>query len=160
MKPTLRQATPQDFATILRMLVKMHGEVGEFSLDVDKVAERIDLVLKTGVILLAETADECVGTMGLIGQEPWYSREKIVSDTWLFTTGPKRLSAFNTLVKAAHDYAEQFGLRFILSLHSSQDTSRKTKAFERHGRRIMETYQFTPAGGDFLTGKEAGNGML
>lgn len=159
-KPTIRAATPDDFKTIIRLLVEMHGEVGQFPISIEKVAARIDEVLEKGVALLAEIDGEAIGTMGLVGETPWYSEQRVVADTWIWTKGPRRLAAFNAMVKAAHDYASANGLPCIITLYSPDSADRKTKLFERHGRRIMEGYQFKPAGGDFLTGKEAQNGVL
>lgn len=160
MKPTIRKGEPQDFRIILPMLVKMHGDVGEFPISIEKVSERIDDTLATGLVLIAEIDNQAEGSIGLVGEEPWYSETKVIGDTWIWPgTGRHALSIFRALVAAAHEYALRNDFPCILTLYSLKSTARKSKLFERYGRRIMEGYQFKPAGGDYL-GKEAGNGML
>jgi hypothetical protein len=154
LKPTIRAARPEDFGAILRMLVDMHAEVGEFALSVEKVSKRIDETLANGVVLIAEIDGQAIGTIGLRGEAPWYSDQHVIADTWIWAQGRRRLSAFRTTVEAAHDYAQRFDLPCIITLYSLKNTSRKTSLFERYGRRIMEGFQFKPAGGDFLTGME------
>lgn len=151
----IRQAEKEDFAAILRMLVAMHAEVGEFPISVDKVARRIDETLAYGVVLLAEVKGEPAGTIGLRAEAPWYSEQTVICDTWIWTQGRRRVSVFARLVKEAHDYALRLETPCVLTLYSLKQTASKRKLFERFGRQIMEGYQFKPAGGDFRTGKEA-----
>lgn len=159
MKPTVRQATADDFGIILRMLADMHAEVGEFPLSVARVSKRIDDILENGLALIAEHEEKPLGTIGLMAEQPWYTEQIVIGDSWIWAaSGPRRLNAFRALVSAAHEYATRIELPCIITLYSLKGTARKTKLFERHGRRIMEGFQFKPAGGDFLM--EENHGVL
>ena len=134
------------------MLVEMHKEIGIFSLSVDKLAQRIRMVLDGGICLLALNAEgEAIGTIGLLGETAWYSDDHILSDTWIFVRKGKRsLRAFDMLVGAAHSIARDGGLPFVICLYSLKSHDRKARLFERYAKRIMTGYVFREAGGDFL----------
>lgn len=152
---TIRTATDADFELLIRMLVDMHGEIGIFTLSIDKVAERIRKVLQSGACLIAEVAGEPVGTIGLLGERTWYSDDYLLSDTWIFVRREKRgLRVFGELVKAARTVASNLRMPLVICLYSLKDQDRKARLFERYANRIMTGFLFRDAGGDFVA-KEA-----
>ncbi|MGE0853855.1 MAG: hypothetical protein AB7O44_30305 [Hyphomicrobiaceae bacterium] len=149
---TTRRAVDEDFAVIIEMLVEMHKEIGIFSLSVDKLAQRIRMVLDSGACLLAlDDAGEVVGTIGLLVESAWYSEDPVLSDTWIFVrTGKRRLRVFDALIGGARTFSEQTAMPLVICLYALKDHDRKTRLFERYAKRIMTGYLFREAGGDFL----------
>ena len=148
---TLRWAEADDHQAIVVLLNEMHKEIGSFPLSPAKLTAHVGEVLTSGKAMLAEIDGEVIGSIGLLGSEPWYSEQKIISDYWIFVSreAPKRLSVFRAMVAEVKAYAADVGIPLVLALYSSKDRDRKAKLFERLGDEIMRGFQFTDVGGEY-----------
>lgn len=148
---TIRRADASDFADIIHMLVEMHSEMGIFSLSVERLTARVYAVLKSGICLIADIDGSPAGTIGLIGDIPWYTDDRTLADTWIFVRKGKRsLKIFGEMVREARSVANQMGFPLVLTLYSLKDQDRKARLFERHAHRIMTGFLFLEAGGEFI----------
>lgn len=148
---TLRWAEADDHQAIVVLLNEMHSEIGAFPLSHAKLTVHVGELLTSGKILLAEIDGEVIGSIGLLGSEPWYSEQKIISDYWIYVSreATKRLSVFRAMVAEVKAYAEDVGIPLVLALYSGKDRTRKAKLFERYGDNIMRGFQFTDVGGEY-----------
>ena len=148
---TLRWAEADDHQAIVTLLNEMHAEIGAFPLSHAKLTAHVGEVLTSGRAMLAEIDGELIGSIGLLGTEPWYSEQKIISDYWIFVSRetPKRLTVFRAMVAEVQTYARDVGIPLVLALYSSKDRTRKAKLFERWGDQIMRGFQFTDVGGEY-----------
>lgn len=148
---TVRWADEHDATSIFNLLCEMHSEIGEFPLSELKVAEHVNDVLSTGKSVVALIDGKIIGSIGLIGAEPWYSRSKIITDDWIFVSPkvPKRLSVFRALMAEVKQYAISVHIPLVISLYSGKENSRKSKLFNRYGKEIMRGFQFMEVGGEY-----------
>lgn len=155
----LRVAQSDDIAEILPLLRAMHTEIGQFSMDEEKVATGIADVVAAGAAFVLVEEGEIVGSIGLAGAEPWYTRERLIIDRWIYIAPDHRSPhSFEMLVAAARAAGQALGKRVLLQLYTTRDTQRKELLFRRHGDQVLRVYQFEPVGGQFET--EDGHGVL
>lgn len=148
---SLRFAKSDDEESICVLLGEMHQEIGLFPLSMRKVMKQVREVLKDGRALVAEIDGHIVGSIGLLGSEPWYSEQQIITDYWIFVSSeiPKRLSVFRAMIAKVTEYAKETRMPLVLTLYSEKDRSRKTMLFERYGNKIMTGFKFSDVGGDY-----------
>jgi len=147
----VRTALPTDDQAILALLHEMHGEIGIFPLSEARLIERVKELLTEGLVIVVENENMMVGTIGLYGGCLWYSDQKVLMDSWVFTSNraKDRLSVFRLLVKEAKETALDLGLPLILKLYFEVQKDKKHALFQRYGDMIMQGFQFVPVGGDF-----------
>ena len=68
---TLRWAEADDHQAIVVLLNEMHKEIGSFPLSPAKLTAHVGEVLTSGKAMLAEIDGEVIGSIGLLGSEPW-----------------------------------------------------------------------------------------
>lgn len=147
----LRWAQPEDRPAVIGLLFEMHAEVGIFPLSLQRLEENVDEVLRQGRVLLAVENGAVVGSVGLYVGSFWYSEEKVLMDTWIFTSARAgdRLSVFRDMIAAVRMEGEEQGLPIVLTLFCEDAENRKTRLFSRYGDMVLKGFMFKPVGGDF-----------
>lgn len=129
----------------------MHEDIGRFPFSMRKVTAQVNNLLRRGRILIATVDNQLVGSIGLEADEPWYSEETIIGDSWIFVRDdvPNRLTIFRAMVAETKKYAQAVGMKLVLSLNTVKETKRKGNLFERYGEQIMQAFEFVPVGGQY-----------
>jgi GNAT superfamily N-acetyltransferase len=114
----VRAATPADLPALERLLRAQHAECPHAPLDDRRLLDGIAEVLAEGVALVATGPDGApVGTMGLVLDSPWFSREEWLSDRWMFVhPAHRRTPHARSLLEAAKGLARANGLRLQITL--------------------------------------------
>lgn len=144
-------AKTEDKAAILALLHEMHADVGIFSLSTRKLAENVEDVLANGRVLLAIENEAIVGTVGLYVGSFWYSEERVLMDSWIYTStrAKDRLATFRALIKEVRAEGIDRGLPVIITLFCEDDKNQKANLFGRYGDMVLKGFHFNPVGGDY-----------
>lgn len=135
-----RVATAADAGAIMDLLRDMHAENGIASLDEQKVRARIDELLRSGWIILAEVDGALAGSIALQFQSFWYSSDIHIRDNWFFVRkGYRRSSIALRLKRTGEDMARRQNVPFAIGLFGKQDINRK-RAFFRDMRECGHFY--------------------
>ena len=131
----LREATADDFDSILSLLKDMHSEVGTWSLSEPKVRNQITDCLSNGVVFVVEIDGKILATMGLgIAPASWFTDDKMIGDYWNFVHPlARKTRAGKLLLNAARHLKEATKLPLQVGIYGTVDLDRKTKFFARQG---------------------------
>ena len=144
MQITYRPAQVKDKDNLAALLRLMHKEVGLSSLNEDKMFNRIDITIQSGVAFLAEYDGKIIGSMGVFIGDFWYSDDPVLMDSWLFVRKDfRKTRAAWTLLSKIKMFAKKAKAPLVVGVFSLGDTVRKNKLFSRY---------FKPAGEFFTDG--------
>jgi GNAT superfamily N-acetyltransferase len=134
----LREAQPrkEDALGIYDLLVDMHSNTGLAlpKINTNKVLRRIGYTVEQGKIFLAQRGEHLIGALGVVRDEPWWSSEQHLADTFFYVKPDAR--AGGTAVKLlgrAKKYAGELGLPLFINLLTGKDLFRKERFLARMG---------------------------
>lgn len=110
---TIEKLHPRDergYECLVQLLTMLHTETPHAPLDLGKLREGIRRVLDTGVVFVSVTPERrLAGSLGLIIDSPWFSREQWLTDHWLFVHPDcRRTPHARMLVRTAKALAEDW----------------------------------------------------
>jgi len=143
---TIRRAEDGDVADVYMLLVdEMYPETGIVPLDRAKATAYILETFAKGYVFVAEDKGEIIGSIGLMVGDPfWYSAQRALYDRWTFVKKGHRGKAFDLLIRAAHDMAQNGSIPYVTAVQTVNETDRKNQLFRRRG--------MTPIGEVFVKG--------
>lgn len=110
----VRYAVRDDFEQVLKLTIDLHKEQAVFSLDFDRAAQCVVRSIEAGECLVAIRDGRVIGTFGLTVWTPDYSRDSVLTDTWIYVAPDHRRStAILRLKRAAKAHARKAGFPFI-----------------------------------------------
>lgn len=142
----LRFATGHDLIPLLRLLERMHAEIGLFMLDRQKVRAEVENAISERLVHVLTKGDgQIIGSIGLMVWEPWYSSDKCLSDRWIFLAPEHRsYRSFVALIRCAAERAEALCMPLVVSLYSTKDTERKERLFGREMEQVVAAWHAEP----------------
>tara|TARA_R110000803_G_scaffold49906_3_gene103738 strand:- start:212 stop:652 length:441 start_codon:yes stop_codon:yes gene_type:complete len=132
----IRRAEPEDLPQLVELLTEMHNEVEipVSKLSTEKGISVIKHVMKTGIVIVAESEGKIVGSQAGRKCCDWWSEEEHFSDFWFYVLPANRKStAAIKLVKCFIKIGKELKLKTKLGHVYSGDIDRKDKFFNRLG---------------------------
>jgi GNAT superfamily N-acetyltransferase len=132
----IRKATILDISALLVMLHTMHKEteVDVPKINSAKMINKINELLHHGLILVAETDNKLIGSIGGIPTTDWWSDEKYMADAWFYVYKNHRNSnCAKNLVEHFIKLVKEVNMKIRLGHIFSGDVDRKDNLFERLG---------------------------
>ena len=132
----VRKATLLDISAIILLLQMMHKEteIESSKINSAKMLDKINILLHSGVVLVAEKDNKIVGTIGGQVSQDWWSDENYIADAWYYVAKDYRKSIIGK--KLLQDFikiAKEANMKLRLGHVFSGDIKRKDKFFERMG---------------------------
>jgi L-amino acid N-acyltransferase YncA len=132
----IRRATLLDVSAIIFLLQMMHKEteIETPKINTAKMLDRINMLLHTGVVLVAEKDKLIVGTIAGQVSQDWWTDEQHLADTWYYVRKDYRKSIIGK--KLLQDFikiAKEAKVKLRLGHIFSGDIKRKDKFYERMG---------------------------
>jgi len=144
-RATYRGAKAEDRDTILDLLKEMHEEVSIYTMNEDKIIDKIDTIINNGVCFLAVVDDEVVGSLGCEPSQTWYSDDVFLGERWTFVKEDYRRSTIaKDLLNIADDFSTKMDMILVIGVFSPKRTAGKNALFRR---------VFKPMGEFFVGGK-------
>lgn len=137
----VRLAGAGDLPRLLDLLVLLHAETPHAALSQRRLAETARRVMREGaVVLTLDAAGVPVGTCGLAVEQPWFSDEYWVRDTWLFVhPAHRRTPHARALLRTARRFAEGLRMPLVMEVAGgpAAGTARRVAAKMRLYRREL-----------------------
>lgn len=118
------------------LLTDMHKNTGLALPPVNpgKVLKRIGYAVENGKVFLAERPSGLVGALGVVVDEPWWSTQKHLADTFFYVKPDERTGGVAVkLLKAARAYAASQQMPLFVNLLTGKDLFRKERFLARMG---------------------------
>jgi N-acetylglutamate synthase-like GNAT family acetyltransferase len=137
----IREATPDDFPALVRLLDQANTEKGPdfFPPDREKAARYGAHVIENGACYVVEHDGEIVGSIGCVVNSPWLSSAKYLGDVWTYVRPDARnSSAALLLIRAAKKLAKDLGIPALLGILGGREfkdpneLARKVRWYERN----------------------------
>jgi hypothetical protein len=129
-------ATRRDENDIFALLMTMHGEMGFFRVNPDKVTKGIQHATNRegGFIWVIKDKDHVVATLGMVFALDWYSDDEYLSERWNYVHPQYRRSTdyARRLIEQAKWTADQFRLPLCIGINSLDRTEAKIRLYARH----------------------------
>lgn len=133
----IRLAEISDLPAISEILGQFHDETGLFPINWEKVRERVEVLLQSMDLFVAEHEKKLVGLLGLVQNNVWYSDDQILEDCMFYVVPEWRGGVVGTqLLRAAIIQAEHRNLPLFITVTNPA----KVKG------RVGEIMSYWPAG--------------
>lgn len=134
----IRKADQRDLAAVHELLKLMHAETARYARCDDKTQAHITDCIDNHLVLVTEQDGVVVGTIGIRIAEPWYSRQAILHDTWLFVLPEHRRAPHaRNLINAAVVFAEMHNLPLEIGFTLKPTLLNRFKAMARLFGRVL-----------------------
>lgn len=145
----VRPGTVEDLPAAFELLQRMHEEVGEAPIDLQRVAYVLAAVQRDGFLIMAFGPDgRPAGTMGVQVGGYWYSAAPCLRDTWAFVDPPFRgKKVLESMIDAAKDIAAGMQLPLYVGVtDGGEHLEAKERIMGRQLKRVGVLFVHRPAG--------------
>jgi hypothetical protein len=152
-EPLVRTAQPDDEEGVMALARMIHGEIGMFNLNENKVRDMIlPLLYKhLGIIGVVGKKDNLEAMILLRVATNWYSDTPFLEEMSVFVKPEFRnatVSRVHTMIEFAKKAADGLDLPLMIGVLSNQRTNAKVELYEKHFG--------VPAGAFFIYGAKTG----